>query len=61
MAGVLKDLKEYEESKNMYLRALEIKKKNLGENHKENSITLANLAGVLVSLGDLGGAKENYK
>lgn len=45
----------------MYLRALEIKKKNLGENHKENSITLGNLAGVLVSLGDLGGAKENYK
>jgi tetratricopeptide (TPR) repeat protein len=42
------------------LKALEIEKKNYGEEHVQYASTLGNLSGTLEKLGDYEGAKEGY-
>jgi tetratricopeptide (TPR) repeat protein len=42
------------------LKALEINKKNYGENHVKYARNLENLSTVLMEFGDYEGAKEGY-
>ena len=51
-------LGDYEGAKQGYLRALEINRKALGEDHTEYAMTLENLSTVLADLGDYEGAKQ---
>jgi hypothetical protein len=45
-------LGEYKGAKEGYTKALEIKKKQYGEDHVEYATTLGNLSGVLSNLGE---------
>ena len=60
LAGVLKDLGDYDSAKEGYLKALEIKNKYYGEDHVRYATTLGNLSIVLDYLGDYESAKEGY-
>jgi tetratricopeptide (TPR) repeat protein len=51
------NLEEYEEAKQGYLKALEINKRNYGEDHVNYASTLENLYSVLNDLGDYEVAK----
>ena len=60
LAGVLRNLGDYEAAKEGYQKALEIKKKHYGEDHVYYATTLGNLCSVLRDLGDYEAAKEGY-
>jgi tetratricopeptide (TPR) repeat protein len=56
----LQDLGDYKGAKEGYLKALEINKRNYGENHVKYARNLSNLSTVLKDLGDYERAKEGY-
>ena len=52
---------DYNSAKEGYQKALEIEKKNFGEDHIEYATTLGNLSGVLRNMGDYRLAKDGYQ
>jgi tetratricopeptide (TPR) repeat protein len=51
------EIGDYEGAKDIYLKVLEINKKNFGEDHVQYAKTLENISIILKDLGDYEGAK----
>ena len=53
LAGVLRQMGDYDQAKALYERALAVKQNHYGQDHVQVAITLGNLAGVLSRYGRL--------
>jgi tetratricopeptide (TPR) repeat protein len=61
LAVWLEERGDYDEAEKLYIEAIAMKRRLLGDKHPEIAMGLANLAGALEDKGDLAGAESNFR